>query len=326
MSRSSALNQNLSIPLWFCLTLAMRCSAQTPAAVQYESLPAAKVYDAGYLLSWDSPKYSQFTLYRLDAKPAYTVAEHKDGVYHWAWAVDSDGVTAGAYESRKTSTGRIDLFDPNGRLTLTIDTGAHIPEHVLFARDHTMWAISYTAGDDGSEDFDVLHHYSRTGQELGQALPWSRLESDHNSYTALQAILGARRLFSSDDRIAFVSHTHDGRSTWIEADSSGTFLEKYDLGRYGALSYMPVAMTASGSVYARIYKDQSFAGWATLDRSKAAWRKLAGYPKGQIIGSDGDNLVFSKDEGGWTVLSFVPSVSLHLAEPKPQTAMLVAPR
>ncbi len=317
-----------TFPLVLSLAFVIRCGGQTPATVQYENLPGVALYSEGYLFSWDNPKYSEVTFYGRDTEPAYSVAEHKDGIYHSAWAVDSDGVTAGAYELRQIWEGRIDLLDTSGKRIRTINSGSYIPEHVVFAPDHSIWTVGYNAGNDGSkEDFYVLRHYARTGQELGQALLWSQIAGGRNSYTALQPIVGARRLYAGNDRIGFQSLSDYGYDNWIEVSYSGVLLGKYSLGNYEECPcYEPVAMTANSTVYAAIYKDNHFAGWAALDRSKEAWRKIAGYPKGTIIGSDGENLVFSKRDGASTVLQFVPSASLRLETLQQETAALVGKR
>lgn len=313
-----------AFPFVFSLAFLVRCACQTPATEQYENLPGVALYNDGYLFSWDSPKFSRATLYGRDTRPAYSVPEHKDGIYHVAWAVDSDAVAAGAYQPRKQWQGRIDLLDASGKLKLTINTGSYVPQHVVFAPDHTIWTVGYVAGNDGSsQDFNVLHHYARTGRELGQALLWSQIAGDENSYTALQPLIGGRQLYVGNDRMGFESGSHYGHSTWIEVSFSGVLLGKYDLGRYRELCYVPRAMTAGGSVYAAIYKSNQFDGWAALDRSKKAWQKVAGYPNGRIIGSDGENLVFSKGDGGRTVLQFVPSGSLQVEKLREETAALL---
>ena len=297
---------------------------QTPAPVTYEGLRDAALYNYGYLITWDNPQFREMTLYGRDAKPAYTVEEHKDGIYHAGWAVDSDGVAAAVYRVGQSWKGRIDLFDPSGKLTRTIDTGSYVSTHVVFAPDHTIWTAGYYAHNDGSQDFNVLHHYSRTGEELGHALHWSEIAGDHNSYTALQSLIGGRQLFVANDRIGFFVRSHYGQDTWVEVSFSGIVLGKYELAKSYELCDAPVAMTAGGSVYAAVYKDERFAGWAELDRSNHAWRELAGYPKGRIIGVEEENLVFSKREGATTVLQFVPTGSLTFDSAQQDTAELVA--
>ena len=312
--RRSALRTAFSLLL--SLSSVMLCAGQTPATAQYEGLPGVALYQNGYLLSWDNPKFSQVTVYGRDTQPAYSLAEHRDGTFNAAWAVDSDGVAAVVYNTRQTWEGRLDLLDLTGKLTRTINTGSYIPRHVVFAPDHTIWTVGFHGADDGSLDFNVLHHYARTGEELGQALLWSQIASEHNSYTALQSIHGARHLYTANDRIGFLSQSHYGHSTWIEVSFSGVLLGKYDLGTDQELSYWPVAMTAAGTVYAAIYTDNGLAGHAALDRSNEAWRKIAGSPEGKIIGSDGKNVVFSQRDGATTVLQFVPSASLRFDGPQ----------
>ncbi len=308
-----------AFPLFLLLTFVVGCAAQTPATLQYEALPGVAAYSSGYLFSWNNPQYTEITFYHRDSNPVYSVIEHKDGVYHVGWAVDSDGVAAGVYETRPHWEGRIDLFDASGKRIRTINTGSYIPQRVVFAPDHTLWTVSYEAGNDGSKkDFNVLHHYARTGEELGQMLPWSQIAGDHNSYTALQPIVGSRWMYAADDRIGFEALSNYGNDTWIEVSYSGVLLGKYDLGQ--APCYEPLAMTATGAVYAAIYKDSQFDGWAALDRSHKAWHKVTGYPNGRIIGSDGENLVFSMREGASTILQFVPRGTLVRIEPRPAGA------
>lgn len=305
-----------AFPLFLSFTCAFLCAGQTPATAQYQDLPGiAERYDNGYLFAWNNPSYTQVAFYSRDTKPAFTVAEHKDGIYHVAWAVDSDGVAAGVYQPRHLWEGRIDLLDASGKIIRTINTGSYVPQHIVFGSDHTIWTVGFYAENDGSQDFNAVHHYARTGEELGQALLWSQMTHDDNSYTALQALVGGRRLYVANDRIGFVA-PHRGHSTWIELSFSGFLLGKYELGTYQDVEYQPVAMTAGSGVYAAIYKDRRFDGWAALDRSTGVWQTLAGYPQGKIVGSDADNLVFSKPNGDSTVLQFVPAASLPLTHLK----------
>ena len=138
-------------PLFLLLTFVVGCAAQTPATVQYDGLPGVALYRHGYLFSWNSPQYTEITFYHADSRPVYSVIEHKDAIYHVGWAVDSDGLAAGVYETRSPWEGRIDLFDASGKRIRTINTGSYIPESVAFAPDHTIWTVSYETGNDGSK-------------------------------------------------------------------------------------------------------------------------------------------------------------------------------
>ena len=128
------------------------CFAQGLVTSKYENLPGVALYSHGYLLSWDSPQYTRVTLYGRDAKPAFSAPERNVDSYGVMWAVDSDGVVAGAYRPRHMLQGRIDLLDLTGSVTRTINTGSYIPQQVVFAPDHTIWTTSYNARNDGTQD------------------------------------------------------------------------------------------------------------------------------------------------------------------------------
>lgn len=299
--------------LLLSLALVPTCVAQTRVTAQYEDLPGVAIYSNGYLLSWDSPQYTQVTLYSRDGRPAFSAPERKDNSSPVMWAVDSDGVVATAYRQQHPVEGRIDLLDLSGSVTRTINTGAYIPQQVVFAPDHTIWTAGYNAGNGGTQDLNVLHHYARTGEELGEALPWSQIASDFG-HPAIESIRGGQLLYAADDRIGWNAALHTGSRTWIEVGFSGVLLGRYDLKTSDGLSLFPLAMTTAGNVYAMIFKFHS-ARFAVLDRSKGIWQKVTGDPSGVLIGSDGDNLVFSKTDGVWTTLQFVPSNLLRVEKP-----------
>ena len=290
------------------------CVAQTRVTARYENLPGIAVYSNGYLLSWDSPQYTHVTLYGRDAKPAFSAPERTDNSSFVMWAVDSDGVVAGAYRPPHLMEGRIDLFDLTGHVTRTINTGSYIPQQVVFAPDHTIWTLAYNAENDGSQDFNALHHYARSGEELGQSFSWSQIARDLK-HPVIETIRGSQLLYVASDRIGWNATLHPGARTWIEVSFSGALLGKYELKTTDGLSLMSVAMTASGNAYAKIFKSPS-ARFAVLDRSKGVWLEVVGDPGGVLIGSEGDNLVFSTLDGAWTTLTFAPSSSLRVEEPQ----------
>lgn len=299
--------------LLLSLALVPVCVAQTPVAARYENLPGVAIYSNGYLLSWNSPKYTQVTLYGRDAKPAFSAPERKDDSSFVLWAVDSDGVVAGAYLPRHLAEGRIDLLDLTGNVTRTINTGSYVVQQIVFAPDHTIWTAGYNAGNDGTQDFNVLRHYARTGEELGQALPWSQISTDFQ-HPVIGTIRGGTLLYAANDRIGWNAPLHPGARTWIEVSFSGAVLGKYDLKTSDGLSLFPLAMTASGNVYAMIFKFHA-ARFAVLDRSNGVWQEVVGDPSGTLIGADGNNLVFAKRDGASTTLKLVPSGSLRVEEP-----------
>ncbi len=305
------------LSLGMVLLLGMGCRGQTPGELAGPG--PATMYNSGYLVSWNSPEYTEVTVFGRKAEPIYAVNERKGkGSYHYAWAIDSDGVAARATQAEDAWEGRIELLDLHGNPMHTIKTGAYMPEHLAFGPDHSLWTVGCEAGNDGMSgtDFNVVRRYSRAGDELGRMLAWSEMASNLNSYTALQPLVGGRRFFVSKDRIGFTLLTGTGHPEWIEASLAGEIAGRYELGDVAGFSYQPVAMTDSGDVYAAIYKEQRRDGWALLDKSSRSWKKLAAYPEGQIIGSELNEVVFlSPGTHGAAEVRFVPAADLGIAGP-----------
>lgn len=294
------------------LTLAF--SADVPTTRHYDGLDGASRYSNGYVVGWDSPKYSLMTVYGPDTRPLYSIPIRQEAHSRClAFTIDSDGIGVCAFEVLKPWTGGLNLLGPSGTVKLKIDTGTYLPQHVVFAPDHSLWTVGFMAGNNGSLDgFNVFRHYSREGKELGQAVPWSSIAGDHNAYTALQSIVGTVWLHASSDRLGFYALFGEGQKTWIEVSYTGVILGKYDLGRCADVCYSPRTMTPGNAVYAQIYRESEPAGWAVLDRVKSVWLPLTGYPGGRIIGSDeNDSVVVSKKDETGSRIQFVAPVSLR---------------
>jgi hypothetical protein len=180
------------------VALVVQCWAQVPADRQYEGSLGAASYTGGWILDWNSPTYTSVTIYRPDAKPAYSdQLKDANGRFYAVWAVDSNGTAARAFlrhENRRRE-GQIDLLDPNGKVVNTIGTGSYVPQHIVFAPDHTIWTIGYEMDyESRTEDFNVLRHYGSSGKEMNQGLPWLQIAGDYNAYTSLQLCLGGKKL------------------------------------------------------------------------------------------------------------------------------------
>jgi hypothetical protein len=280
------------------LALAAFCSGQDE--IQLEGSLVLSAYPGGYLLDWNYPDHQNpITVYGPDAKPIYTFSNCQLCI----WTIDADGVAARSYHTDPYQ-GHIDILDTSGGVDRTINTGLYEAQHLVFAPDHTLWTVGFVLGyEELADDFNVVRHYSRAGEELTEAIPWRSIQGDHNAYTALPAVLGGRRLFAASDRIGFLSSANDGQSKWIEVSFAGVLLGQYDLGHYYDLNFAPMAMTASGGVYGAIYQGHtSFEGYGVLDKSDRMWHKVPNAPKARLIGADGDTLVFSQKKDGRTVL------------------------
>ena len=294
--------------------------AQAPSDPQYEGSLLPYSYNGGYLLTWEDSPHRQVTLYGLDEKPAYS--DPREGSQGWgglAWAVDSDGVVARAVSSYRPghapkNSAHIDLLDITGKATSSIKTGSYEVRHIVFAPDHSLWTIGFE--DDyerQNKDFDVIRHYTRSGELLGHSFPWSQITADFNAYTTLQSE-PRQAFFAVANRLGYAVSLRYGRGAWIEIAPGGNVLGIYDLGKYRELSYLPVAMTESGTVYAKISQFDKFAGWAMLDRQQGIWRKVQLPSKGTIIGAKDENLIFLEHDTAWTVLHSLSPESMRLDE------------
>jgi len=284
---------------------------QESAELQFEGSLFAPQYESGYVVAHGDEGQHQITVYGPDAKPRYSADVFAAGSpYYGAWVVDSDGVGARGY--RQHLQGHIDFVDLAGKVLRTIDTGSYEPTHLTFATDHSIWAVGFVDHYETNEpDFHVVRHYSRSGEKLGESVPWTAIAGGFNAYTALQpTVLAGRRLFSSGDRIGFTSEVSYDKRIWIEVDFGGNLIRQYAFGSYDADYFVPTAMTASGGVYGRMYNAHEFKGYGILDRSKGTWRRLASHSQGSLIGADGEDLVFSRHDAGWTVLQRVAAASL----------------
>ena len=211
----------------------------------------------------------------------------------------TDGDGFGAVSYHRTAQGeRIDLLDESGKVVQTIDTGAYHATSLMFAADHSIWAIGYVDPCGTNGEFKVLRHYARSGEELSQAVAWSQLGSNANSCTALQSFIGGTFLFVGKERIGFVT-LGSGANQWTEATAGGEVLGQYALKQADGEGFTPMAMTAEGKVYGRIWKDGHSLGYGLIDEANRTWHRIGGQPGGRLIGADGEQLVFwNKNEAG----------------------------
>lgn len=301
------------------LAIAVPGLAQSNDVAQIEGSLGAASFSGGYILGWDSPMYRMMTVYGPEAKPVYSrpIFIKHEGDYP-VWAVDSDGEVARISEMvGVVKQNRIDFLDATGTVVQSINTGFFAAQHLTFAPDHTLWAVGYEDQYEKRDvDFNVVHHYARTGEDLGGMLPWSKIAGDLNGYTSLQLCLGGRYLFATKDHLAFKAFLQHGHDTWIEISTGGALMGRYELGDFDVLYYVPRAVTESGHVYALVYEDRHPAGYAVLNRSKGTWSKVHGCPRhSALIGADRESLIFSQHDGGWTRIIQVPTSELHV-DPK----------
>ena len=215
-------------------------------------------------------------------------------------AVDSDGSAAAgfAFWISDTVHGGIAYFNPSGTQTRFVDTGAYVPAHVSFDKNHSLWTFGYTRRPDGGEDhgdYMTFRRYSLNGTEVGRYVPRSMLAS--RGLSSGTPSLGGLHLKATADRVgALVSYRADSlKKAWVElAIDDGHLIGIWPLGRD---QQDGVALTSDGRL-CRAVIEKTKTGIDCLDRSTGKWKRTGELLMGaQLMGADEDQLVFMVGEG-----------------------------
>jgi hypothetical protein len=214
--------------------------------------------------------------------------------------VDSDGsVAAGfAYPGPQRYSGGIAYFDPSGKQTRFADTGKYMPAHVCFDRDHSLWTFGWQRDSSGDNeersDYMMFRKYSPGGEEAGRyglrsILPARGLAPGGQS-------LGLWRLRVADDRVGALADSGQTSSenVWIELGLDGHLIGKWNMGRdlHGGLAF------TSDARLCRQTPGKTVPGIECFDRRTGVWKNAGDAPvSGVLLGAQGDELVFSRDEG-----------------------------
>lgn len=242
-------------------------------------------FDNGHVVAYES---GAIAVYGLDGSLACRISDYttmepvavRNRVLNAA--VDTDGTVAVAVYRTQEYTqlgGGIQIFTRAGIRKQFIDTGRFMPGAVAFAPDHSVWTFGSRFLDPGFRDYFILHHYLQDGSRLGEYLPRSDFPRDDEPGWAPN---GGWQLRVSGKRIGAALHGKLDNVCWIELDLQGR-----QIGRWLTGNSMPIAFTASGTVYAR-----EIVGISVLDRATGQWRPVVPPFGGKLLGHDGDNLVF----------------------------------
>jgi hypothetical protein len=230
-------------------------------------------FNHGYLAAYDRDGVH---IYAPDGTPS-TVLNPKGVIVNVD--IDTDGSLAAAIEGSQPSPGLIALFTSKGFLTTSIDTGAWHPSNIVFAPDHSIWAL-------GSEeyllsakpDYFILRHYSPTGDLLSEFVPRSAFPAESNPGQIFVGLWGLR---AASGRLGMILRRAGDKKSdlWLETDLNGK-----EIGRW---SGTPRAFADNGSVYA-----PSPQGLTRLDKLTGAWTLVAQASKDVLLGAEGNTLVF----------------------------------
>lgn len=287
---------------------------QTTEEVRHEGSWSGPTFDGGYLLDWETHMSGAYTLYEPDGTQLYSTSPLKLGFTNTSFiglAADSDGTVAAIYYTHGPKPERaIVLIEPSGKRGLTIHAGAYVPTRICFADDHSIWTTGYEPPL--KDDYFVFRRFSRDGKELEAFVPRSQVEPDENTFSFGELVGGGWTLRASKDRIGTYAYAGPWKQKWIEVSLSGNLIGQWEWDWDRSLSFDPSAFTVNNVLYARVFNYETPIGYAIFDRKTKTWKKVTGYPKGRLLGADGDDLVFSEEDGGWSILHRVPSGAVHI--------------
>jgi hypothetical protein len=257
-------------------------------------------FDQGYLLF--TMHGSGFEVWGPDGFLRFFASvENPPGASVTTLAVDSDGsVAAGfAYLGRQAISGGIAYFDPSGKQTQFVDTGKYMPAHVCFDHDHSLWTFGWQR--DPSSDYEETRDYMMFrkylgGKETGRYGPRSIMPA--RGLEPGSPSLGLWRLRVANDRVgamAYSGATSDNR-VWVELGLDGHLIGKWAMGRdlQGGLAFTSSARLCRQTPAGKAKTP----GIECLDRGTSAWEHAGDSPvPGLLLGADGDELVFSRNDG-----------------------------
>ena len=251
----------------------------------------APTFENGYLAVYDPD--DKIALYAPDGSLMYTASPHVDGA---SWAsitnagVDTDGTLGGAvsYQIEKggVERGGIALFSRMGEQRAFLKTGDYLPTHVSFGPDHSIWTIGRSAAEDS--DYFVLRNYSPTGKLIGEFLRRSSFEAgpapvwNNEGGWQLRVVDGKVGALFYASAVLKPGEKPRPMAEWIETDFNGKELGRYDIPNNYRLAY-----TRNGTLYA-----QSHDGISVFQPATNRWRLLTGGPPGNLVGAEGESLVF----------------------------------
>lgn len=191
------------------------------------------------------------------------------------------------------------VVDPAGKQTRFVDTGKYRPVHVCFDQDHSLWTFGEQRDSSGDReergDYMMFRRYSVDGKEAGRYGPRSILPL--RGLTPGGASFGAWRLRVADDRVGALAESGNSglaNQVWIELGLEGHPIGTWTIGRdlQGGFAF------ASDARLCRQTPGNAIPGIECFDRGTGVWKDAGEAPvRGVLLGAQGDELVFSDDEG-----------------------------
>ena len=280
----------------------------TSQAQRVGSLPVPG-FQNGYLYFLDHAMVRAFS---PDGFPVLTavVEVPDDKGYVWAdgLAVDTDGTFAigVAYGGPSYQFGGIAFYNKDGQPDGFVATGSYIPANLCFADDHSLWTFGRQYG---RADYMTVHHFGSDRKDVGQFLARSIFPK---GMPPGEGHWQTRRITVAQDRVGFLAFSggYGNLNEWVELDLSGKLIRRV---RLDQPEFTPMAFTADGHLYRQPdYKS----ALQVLSQTTSEWQDAGMGTLGQLLGSDGNSLVFSPDGNGPVTMQWFsqPASSGYLPE------------
>ena len=257
-------------------------------------LNTTPTFDHGYLVVYDWDH--RVDVFAPDGTLMYSVAAKVPGTA-WAMiengAVDSDGTMAAAVRGVSAAGiaggGGIAWFDHTGSQIRFVDTGGYLPTQVAFGPDHSIWTIGWLAGKDSlTADYSTLRNYTQDGRELGEFLPRASFPYGNDLEVGEPLIMpmaGLWELRVANERVEVILHR---AHLWVQTDLNGQEKGRWNIASRAPNGRRPDAITQDGRAW---YTDPHHL--SVFDRAAGVWRAVPfELPQGNLLGADGDSLVF----------------------------------
>jgi len=217
-------------------------------------------------------------------------------------AVDSDGsVAVGvSYTTSSGYAGGIVFLDKNGIDIGFIDTGLYAPTNLSFGEDHSLWSFGWQrdpASPDRADrqDYPTVRHYTADRKEAARYLARSSfpkgLEPGMPSWQK-------QRITVSRDKVGLLAYSGKvGTSIeWVELDCNGNLLRRVPISLSSDLVGSEFAFTSDSHLYWK--KEQRSDRLLVLNNTTPDWQDAGLSPGRQLMGADGDQLVFTAGGAG----------------------------
>jgi hypothetical protein len=277
-------------------------------------------FDKGYLIFTNKPNGVE--VWGPDGKLAFrTILTSRPELSIMNTAIDSDGTVAVSFAfsvAPRGYAGGISVLDGTGREIRFMETDRYMPSSICFDSKHALWAFGWQRDairneNDDSEEYLLFRKFSPDGKQIGAYAPRSLFRKNPGLAPGTGQG-GAWRLRASGDRVGAITNSSgtngpkgfvEDDHEWIELSLDGTLIGHWKLGNdtgMGTAFISSLGFCRQNIWGQRVeYLDRGTGAWKTLGVSAA---DAGGGALGNLLGADGDYLVFGRLESG-LLLSWV---------------------